>query len=137
MSDQVGSSFRQHLSEPQVDMPGVDDRDRRAAAAAANGHGVGGADMAQQFGEGDEDGEPPQQISWTRFWVHLGILVMLLVAVLYLSLFVNVGASDNFWLMFLWRAITVILPLFLIIRCVAALYTWRQQYLAQAAARER
>ncbi|WIA16143.1 hypothetical protein OEZ85_012859 [Tetradesmus obliquus] len=93
--------------------------------------------MGQQFGEGDDDGEPPQQISWTRFWVHLGILVMLLVAVLYLSLFVNVGASDNFWLMFLWRAITVILPLFLIIRCVAALYTWRQQYLAQAAARER
>jgi biotin transporter BioY len=67
--------------------------------------------------------------------VHLGILVMLLVAVLYLSLFVNVGASDNFWLMFLWRAITVILPLFLIIRCVAALYTWRQQYLAHQAAR--
>jgi hypothetical protein len=60
---------------------------------------------------------------------------MLLVAVLYLSLFVNVGASDNFWLMFLWRAITVILPLFLIIRCVAALYTWRQQYIAAAAAR--
>ena len=62
--------------------------------------------------------------------IHLGILVMLLVAVLYLALFVNVGASDNFWLMFLWRAITVILPLFLIIRCVAALYAWRQQYVA-------
>lgn len=135
-----GKQYRPELQqqlEAMIDPRKLRARQRRAAAAAANGHGVGGADMAQQFGEGDEDGEPPQQISWTRFWVHLGILVMLLVAVLYLSLFVNVGASDNFWLMFLWRAITVILPLFLIIRCVAALYTWRQQYLAQAAARER
>jgi len=39
----------------------------------------------------------------TRFWIHLGILVMLLVAVLHLALFVPVNTSDNFWLMFLWR----------------------------------
>eukprot|EP00878_Enallax_costatus_P004760 GHUV01005010.1.p1 GENE.GHUV01005010.1~~GHUV01005010.1.p1 ORF type:complete len:339 (+),score=75.36 GHUV01005010.1:493-1509(+) len=100
-------------------------RSRTVRVVNANGETV----LSVETVEGPAE-EPRSQISWTRFWIHLGILVMLLVAVLYLALFVNVGASDNFWLMFLWRAITVILPLFLIIRCVAALYAWRQQYVA-------
>jgi hypothetical protein len=100
-------------------------RSRTIRVVNANGETVLAVEAAE-----DEEEQPRPRISWTRFWIHLGILVMLLVAVLYLALFVNVGASDNFWLMFLWRAITVILPLFLIIRCVAALYAWRQQYVA-------
>eukprot|EP00879_Flechtneria_rotunda_P001470 GHRR01001624.1.p1 GENE.GHRR01001624.1~~GHRR01001624.1.p1 ORF type:complete len:321 (+),score=117.97 GHRR01001624.1:244-1206(+) len=123
---QYKDSIKQQL-EPLVDAWRSQHQQRRPRVAS--GDAVLAINIVPE--EDVEQGRP--QVSWTRFWVHLGLLVMLLVGVLYLALFVNIGSPDNFWLMFLWRAITIILPLFLIVRCVAALYAWRRHYMAARA----
>jgi hypothetical protein len=69
--------------------------------------------------------------SWPRFWCHVLLLTVLLIAVLYVALFVNIAGMDNFWVLFFWRILTVVLPLFLIGRTIIALHRWRRQANAQ------
>eukprot|EP00775_Hariotina_reticulata_P006664 gene6664-6888_t len=123
------SNVKQHLT------PLLDSSSRRLRYSRLESTLTGTSSLRAGAAGGDSPAlsPAPPVVSWTRFWIHLAILVMLLVAVLYLALFVPVNTSDNFWLMFLWRAITIILPLFLIIRCVAALYAWRRAYVASRA----
>lgn len=81
-------------------------------------------------------------VTWGKFWCHLSILTALLVGVLYLALFVNVQSTQNFWVIFFWRILTVVLPLFLIgyglrilaMRTVLSIHTIRRREQSRRAA---
>jgi hypothetical protein len=89
-------SIRQHLT-PLIDSSSrhLSRRLDNTVTGTSGGH--------SQAAAADREAYAPAVVSWTRFWIHIAVLVMLLVAVLYLALFVPVNTSDNFWLTFLWR----------------------------------
>lgn len=95
------SNVKQHLT------PLIDSSSRRLRYSRLENSVTG--TIGLRAGAADGDSPAPPVVSWTRFWIQLAILVMLLVAVLYLALFVPVNTSDNFWLMFLWRVSAVAL----------------------------
>jgi hypothetical protein len=66
-----GKQYRPEVKqqlEQVIDPRKLRARQRRLAAAAANGHGGAAGDLGMPYEESDGDAEPQPQISWMRFW---------------------------------------------------------------------
>lgn len=62
----------------------------------------------------------PPPVNWLLVGFHATLLVSLLVGVLYLGIIISMKGSDEFWVVFVWRFLTVLIPIYLVGRLAHA-----------------
>ncbi|KAL6748447.1 hypothetical protein V8C86DRAFT_2877872 [Haematococcus lacustris] len=75
----------------------------------------------------DQEGRTPMS-TWRAFWCHIVVLLVLLGAILYLTVFSNFTTSGALWTVVLWRVLAVLIPAYLITRVLLVMVAkWRQE----------
>lgn len=68
--------------------------------------------------------QPPG--SWLLLCCHAILLLSLLVGVVYLAIFINTEGYEEFWALFVWRVLTIIVPIYLLGRVAFVVYHRRR-----------